>query len=66
VGRILEGASEGLVKEISGEAEDLLSGPISHPVNGETMDRARRWDRFCQRLTQHYQELALEEVNQGR
>ncbi len=63
VRRILKGASQSVVKEFSREAEELLSGPITHPVNSQTMDRAKRWDRLCHQLTQQYQELALEEVD---
>ena len=62
VERILEGADQTLVKELSQEMTELISHPNLLQMDEKTIEVCERWDNFCQNLCHAYQATAVQEV----
>jgi len=62
VERILAGADEAVVRELSKEMAELVAHPDLLQLNEQTMEICGRWDTFCQRLFNAYQDVALSAV----
>jgi len=65
VARVLAGAPEAVVRQLSAEIEPLIAHPSLALPDDETLDVCARWDDFCHRLFHAYQDLALSEVHPG-
>jgi alkylation response protein AidB-like acyl-CoA dehydrogenase len=65
VRNLLSGLDEALIRDLSGEATELLAHPDLFHMDEKTLEVCRRWDAFCHRLSHAYQDLALQEVEKG-
>lgn len=62
---ILNGLDEIRIREFSGEIKDLLAHPHLFQMDVNTIEICRQWDGFCGRFFHAYQDLALQEVENG-
>lgn len=65
VANALSGFDPVLVKDLSGEMEDIIAHPSLFENDAKTMEVCERWDGFCHRFFHAYQDLALEEVEKS-
>lgn len=59
---ILSGSSDTVIKELSEEMSELVSHATLVHMDEKTMEVCERWDRFCQKLFQTYQDLSITEI----
>ncbi|MBI9075331.1 MAG: acyl-CoA dehydrogenase family protein [Desulfatibacillum sp.] len=63
VADMLKGADPALIKALGDEMDELANYPNLFEMNEKTMEICTRWDGYCQRLFNTYQDLALAQVN---
>jgi alkylation response protein AidB-like acyl-CoA dehydrogenase len=64
VANTLAGYDPVLVKDLSGEMEDIIAHPSLFASDKKTLEVCERWDGFCHRFFHAYQDLALADVEQ--
>lgn len=62
VARVLRGAPEALVRQLSAEIEPLVAHPSLVAPGDDTLDVCARWDELCDRLFHAYQDVAVSEI----
>ena len=60
---VLAGCDYSVIKELGDEMSELLSHPNLLEMNDKTLAVCDRWDKFCQKLFQTYQDCALAEID---
>jgi alkylation response protein AidB-like acyl-CoA dehydrogenase len=62
VSRSLKGADETLIRDYTGELEEIMQIPHFFDMNEKTLQACGQWDDFCGRFFHAYQDLALAET----